>query len=77
MILCIWYSGKDRGIEFKIDQCFLTLMMGDKLTGTIQDNFGSGETVLVHNCVDRYITQSTCQKSQNYKPQRVCFTVCK
>ena len=52
-------------------------MMGDKLTGTIQDNFGSGETVLVHNCVDRYITQSTCQKSQNCKPQRVCFTVCK
>lgn len=61
----------------KIDQCFLTLRMGDKLTGATQDSFESDETVLVHNCVDRYTTQSTCQNPQNYKPQRVCFTVCK
>ena len=41
--------------------------MGDKLTGATQDNFGNDETVLVHNFVDRYTTQSTCQNPQNHK----------
>lgn len=39
--------------------------MGDKLTGATPDSFESDETVLVHNCVDRYATQSTCQNPQN------------